>query len=482
MNRRLVMRLLGAMLLLEAVLMVPSLFVAFYYGDGDVPAFLKSMGILVAVGFPAWFFSKPEMKNFRAREGLLVVAAGWILLALFGALPFVFSGMIPHMIDAFFEAVSGFTTTGSTIMTVYENQPRGIMFWRSFTHWIGGMGVLVLTLALLPRMTGRNSHLMRAESPGPSLSKLVPRMGDTAKILYLMYGALTFLLVVILVLTGLSPYDSLIHAFGTAGTGGFSNYSASVGAFKSPVVDGIITLFMVLFGVNFAVYYRVVIGGWKDAIKSEELRWFLGIVLAATFVVSLLLLPQYGSVGQALRYGSFQVSSIISTTGYATANFNLWPQATKFLLFLLMFIGSCAGSTAGGLKVVRVALLCKLGRREARHAFQPRKMQVIRFDGKTVEESMLSQVSIYFFAYMGLITLGTILISLENHVDLETNLSAAVTCISNVGPGLGLVGPVETFSHYSYFSKIVLSLLMLLGRLEIFPLLAILHPTIWKKQ
>ncbi len=469
--------------MLEAVIMVPSLCVAFYYGDGDAWALLKSIGVPLLVGFPLWRFSNPGNRNFRAREGLLVVAAGWLLLAAFGSLPFLFSGMIPHPIDAFFESVSGFTTTGSSILTAYAGQPRGIMFWRSFTHWIGGMGVLVLALALLPRITGRTSHLMRAESPGPSLSKFVPRMGDTAKILYLIYGVMTLILVVVLILTGLSPFDALIHAFGTAGTGGFSNYGASVGALQNPVAEAVIMVFMILFGTNFAVYYRMLAGGWKDAIRSEELRWYLSIVVASILLISLVILPHYGNnILSALRHGSFQVASIISTTGFATTDFNLWPLAAKFILFLLMFIGSCAGSTAGGLKVVRVAILSKMARREMRHAFQPRKMQVIRFEGRTVEEATLIQVAVFFFAYLALIILGVILVSLENHFDLESNLTAVVTCISNVGPGLGMVGPVENFAKYGYFSKFILTMMMLLGRLEIFPILALLHPSIWRKQ
>ncbi len=481
MNKRLVLRLLGAILLIEALAMAPSLAISLLYGDGDALALLSSMALLAALGFPAWRFAHPREQNLRAREGFLVVALSWVLLSAFGALPFVISGLIPNYIDAFFEAVSGFTTTGATLMGNFDGLPRGVMFWRSFTHWIGGMGVLVLTLALLPQMTGRSSHLVRAESPGPSLSKIVPKMGDTAKILYLIYGALTVIELAALIIAGMSPYDAAIHAMGTAGTGGFSNYGSSIGAFDSAVIDAIITFFMVLFGINFALFYRVLVGGWRDALRSEELRWYLALFAGSTLFVSLMILPQYGTFLNALRYGSFQVATIMSTTGYATADFNLWPQAVKALIVVLMFIGSCAGSTAGGIKVVRVGILCKLGCREVRRTFQPRKVQVVRFEGKGVEENRLTQVSAFFFVYVLLVLAGMFLVSLEGLYDLETNFTAVLTCISNVGPGLGHVGPVENFSGYGPFAKVVLSLLMLAGRLELFPILVLFHPSAWRK-
>ena len=481
MNKRLVLRLLGAILLIEALAMAPSLAISLLYGDGDALALLSSMALLAALGFPAWRFARPREQNLRAREGFLVVALSWVLLSAFGALPFVISGLIPNYIDAFFEAVSGFTTTGATLMGNFDGLPRGVVFWRSFTHWIGGMGVLVLTLALLPQMTGRSSHLVRAESPGPSLSKIVPKMGDTAKILYLIYGALTMIELAALIIAGMSPYDAAIHAMGTAGTGGFSNYGSSVGAFDSAVIDAIITFFMVLFGINFALFYRVLVGGWRDALRSEELHWYLALFAGSTLFVSLMILPQYGTFLNALRYGSFQVATIMSTTGYATADFNLWPQAVKALIVVLMFIGSCAGSTAGGIKVVRVGILCKLGCREVRRTFQPRKVQVVRFEGKGVEENRLTQVSAFFFVYVLLVLAGMFLVSLEGLYDLETNFTAVLTCISNVGPGLGHVGPVENFSGYGPFAKVVLSLLMLAGRLELFPILVLFHPSAWRK-
>jgi len=481
MNKRLVVRILGAILLIEALAMAPSLIISYIYKDGDSMALLLSMGILCAVGLPTWKLARPRDANLRAREGFVVVALSWVLLSLFGALPFVFSGVIPNYVDAVFETVSGFTTTGASIMTKIEGQPRGVMFWRSFTHWIGGMGVLVFMLALLPKMTGRTSHLMRAESPGPSLSKIVPKLGDTAKILYLIYAALTVILFLALLMAGMSPYDAAIHAVGTAGTGGFSNYALSVGAFRSAAVDIIITIFMALFGINFALYYAILIGGWRDALRSEELHWYLGFFGFSMIFIALQIMPQYGNFFTALRYSSFQVATVMSTTGFATADFNLWPQASKMLMLLLMFSGACAGSTAGGMKMVRIALLCKNGKREIRRTFQPRKVQVVRFEGKGVEDSMLSQVGVFFFVYIALILLGAFLVSAEGLYDVETNFSAVVACISNIGPGLGAVGPMGSYAGYGPFAKIVLSILMLCGRLELFPILVLFHPAIWRR-
>ena len=483
MNKKLIIHLLGAILLIEALAMAPSAAISLIYGDGDWPALLIPMGILVLLGAPPWLMVKPGSDvNLRAREGFVTVALAWILLSLFGALPFVFSGVLPSYVDAIFEAVSGFTTTGATVITNLDGLPRGIMFWRSFTHWIGGMGVLVLTLALLPKMTGRTSHLMRAESPGPSFSKIMPKLGDSAKILYLIYGVLTVLQWGLLMWPGgMNAYDAAIHAMGTAGTGGFSNYGLSVGAFNSAAVDIIITVFMIIFGMNFALFFRLLIGDWKSVWKSEELRWFLAIYTASALFITLMIKPEYGTFGTALRYGTFQTATIMSTTGYATANFDLWPQAARMLMVMLMFVGSCAGSTAGGMKVVRIALLCKMGRREIRRTFQPRKVQVLRFEGKGVEESMLMQVASFAIVYCLLILVGAFLISIENTYDFTTNITASITAICNVGPGLGEVGPMGSFAGYSPFSKIILSILMLCGRLELFPILALFHPALWQK-
>ena len=481
MNKRLVLRLLGVILVIEALAMVPATLLALLYGDGDFLAMLESVALPLVIGLPLWRLIKPVDRNLRAREGFAVVALAWILLSVFGAMPFMLSGMLPNFTDALFEAASGFTTTGATVLTDFDTPRHGVMFWRSFTHWIGGMGVLVLTLALIPQMTGRTSHLVRAESPGPSLSKIVPKMGDTARILYTIYGAMTLIEFVALMFAGMSPYDAAIHAMGTAGTGGFSNYAASVGAFDSAVIDVIITVFMVLFGVNFALFFYMLTGHWRDVFRSEELKWYLGIFLFATAVITVVTLPQYGTVPHALRYASFQVASIMSTTGYATADDNLWPQSARMLAFILMFVGSCAGSTAGGLKIVRVAQLCKLGRREIRRSFQPRSVHVIRFDGHGVDETMLSQTAVFFFVYVALILVGALAASLLGSYDLETNFTAALTCVSNVGPGLGAVGPAGSFAGYTPAAKVMFTMLMLCGRLELFPILALFAPVLWRR-
>ncbi len=486
MNTLLLLRLVGSILLVEGAAMAPSLIIALIYGDGDVLSFVWTILLLLVIGLPLRLLCKPEQSNLRPREGFLAVALSWVLLSVFGALPFVFSGVIPHFVDALFESVSGFTTTGASIMTQIEGQPHGVMFWRSFTHWIGGMGVLVLTLALLPQMSGRTSHLVRAESPGPTLSKIAPKMGDTAKILYLIYGVLTLLEFIALLFAGMNPYDAAIHAMGTAGTGGFSNYGASVGHFDSAPVDGIITFFMVAFGINFVLYYKLITRSWKDIRENEEIRWYLGIYLSITLIVTLVLMlnqpEEYGSFGTALRYSSFQIASIISTTGFATTDFNLWPITARMIILMVMFIGSCAGSTAGGMKICRVGMLCKQGVREVRRTIQPRKVAVVRFDGKPVDDNVLHQVLVFAFMYVLLVIVGSMLISFEGLYDLETNFTSALTCVSNVGPGLGqYVGPAGNFAGYGPFAKVILILLMLAGRLEILPLLALFHPAMWRK-
>ncbi len=481
MNKRLVIRLLGAILLLEAACMVPSLILALIYGDGDALAFVKTMGIMVVLGLPMRSFAKPEHRDLRAREGFLIVALAWVILSIFGALPFMFGGMIPNFADALFESVSGFTTTGATILRNFDFLPRGLMFWRAFTHWIGGMGVLVLTLALLPQLTGRTSHLVRAESPGPSLSKIVPKMGDSAKILYAIYFVLTVIEFVALIIAGMNPYDAAIHAMSTAGTGGFSNYAASAAAFQSPSIEIILTVFMVLFGINFALFFRLLIGDVKGFFHSEELHWYLGIFIIFSLIIGVLITPLYGNFFTAMRYSFFQASSFMSTTGFTTTDFSKWPAAANILLLILMLIGSCAGSTSGGIKVIRIAMLCKEGKREIRHTFQPRKVQVVRFEDKGVDESMLHQIGTFVFVYIMLIMVGSFLISLDGRYDLQANLTSSLTCVSNVGPALSSMGALDNLSGYSSFSKIVMCLLMLAGRLELFPILAVFHPAIWRK-
>ena len=480
MNILLVIRMLSSILLVEAASMIPSMAVAWAHGDGDVLPLLYTALIILAFAVPGFYFIRPKDKNLRVREGFVVVALAWILMSTFGALPFIFSGFLPRFSDAFFESVSGFTTTGATVVTDFGRMTHGIAFWRSFTHWVGGMGVLVLTLALLPTLSDHTSHLVRAESPGPSLSKIVPKMGESAKILYMMYFILTLAEFLALIVVGMKPYDAAIHAMGTAGTGGFSNYGESVAYFQSVGVEIVMTVFMILFGINFAIYYFIFTRSWKDIFSNEELRWYLIIVALSIILLTVFLIPYYGSVSSAFRYAGFQTASIISTSGFATANFDLWPVPAKMLLLLLTFIGSCAGSTAGGMKVVRIAILLKQGKREVRRTFQPRKVQTIRFEGKAVDEAMLHSIALFGFTYIFIVLAGAFILSLEGKYDLITNLTASLTCVSNVGPGFGAVGPSGGFSGYGPFAKMISSFLMLAGRLELYPMLILLHPAVWR--
>ena len=482
MNKRLVINLLGELFLIEALAMLPSVLVAQWYGDGDALALLFTVLMLTVAGGILHLLVKPKSKNMRAREGYAIVALAWILFGMFGALPYVFSGVLTNYVDALFETVSGFTTTGATLIKNIDGMPRGIAFYRCYTHWVGGMGVLVLSLALLPQLTGNSSHLVRAEAPGPGLSKIAPRMSDNAKLLYVLYGALTFLLFIVLMIAGMSPYDAILHAMSTAGTGGFSNYGASVAAFNSPLIDAIITIFMLLFGLNFALLYSLCLGRWKDVTRNEELRWYVGMVVVAILGVTIAILPKYSGFFEALRYGSFQVASIISTTGFATADFNLWPEAARIILLIVMLCGSCVGSTAGGMKTMRVALLCKLCKREVRRTIQPHSVKVIRFERKGQDEEMLSRVGVFFFVYIAVVILGTLLLAINNSYDFETNFTASLTCVSNVGPGFGGVGPTENFSGFPIFSKLVFITEMLCGRLEFFPIFAMFSPKMWHKQ
>ena len=473
-------RLLGRLLLTEAGLMLPSLGVSLIFRQGDTLAFLEAVAITAAVGALLSFLLKPDRDDLTARDGMAVAGLSWVILSFFGALPFVLSGAIPHVVDAYFEAVSGFTTTGSTILTEIEHLPKGVLFWRSFTHWIGGMGVLVFTLAVLPRLSGRTSHLARAESPGPTFSKLLPKMGDTAKILYLLYFVLSLTETVCLLFAGMNLYDALIHTFGTAGTGGFSNYNASVGSFRSPLIEWIIGVFMMLFGVNFAVYFHLMRREKEPILQSEELWTYLSIVAVSTLLVTLSILPRYSGFFEALRYAFFQVTSIISTTGFGTADFILWPLFARSLLLLLMCMGACAGSTAGGLKTSRVLLLGKSAYRDLEHTIQPRKVAVVRLEGKAVQESTLAQVGVYLALWVALAVTGTLLLSLRQ-TDFVTAFTAVLTTLSNVGPGLNGVGPTANFAFFSPPAKLLLSFMMLAGRLEIYPVLLLFSPHVWRK-
>lgn len=483
MNRRLIIRVLGAILLVEAAAMIPALLVSLVYNDGDTAVLGLSILIVSFIGTLMMMLPPPlPGSHLRLKEGFIITALGWILMSLCGALPFFISGIYPRFEDAFFEAVSGFTTTGASVLTRFEGFPHGIMLWRATTHWVGGMGVLVLTLALLPKLTGRTAHLVKAESPGPSLSKLVPQTGKTAKILYSLYIGLTLLEFVSLLLCGVTPYDAVIHTFGTAGTGGFSNFGDSVRHFNSIAVDTVISVFMFMFGCNFALYYKLLFGeGFRAFFRDEEFRWYLCIGVTFILLITLFNLPVYGNFFTSLRYGSFQVLSVMSTTGFVTADFNLWPVASQMLLIITMFIGACAGSTAGGMKVIRINLIAKMSRRNIQMTGNPKRVDVIRLDGKAVDDGILSQVVQFALMYVALVLLGAFVISLEGKFDLTTNLSAALTCVSNVGPGLGAVGPTENFASYGILGKLVLSFLMLFGRLELLPMFILFTRSAWRK-
>ena len=479
MNYQMIGYVIGRILVTEAALLVLPTVTALAYGESLRPFLLTAL-LLVAVGL-IMGRKKPGRTALYARDGFAVVALAWLLMSAFGALPFVISGDIPFYVDAFFETVSGFTTTGASILTEIEPLHRGILFWRSFTHWVGGMGVLVFVMAILPMTDGHGMHLMRAEVPGPSVGKLVSRMSDTAKILYGIYLVLTVIEIVLLMAGGMPLFDSCIHAFGSAGTGGFSNRNLSVGAYDNAYFDVVIGVFMLLFGVNFNLYYFLLIKRFKDVFHSEELRAYLGIVTAAVIAIAVDILHIYGSVGKSLRYAFFQVSSIITTTGFATADFNTWPTFSKGILVVLMFIGACAGSTGGGVKVARVVILVKSSLADMRKMLHPNAIATVRFEGKPLTERSVRGVHVFISVYLLVFAVSFLLLTLEGF-DLVTTFTALAACINNIGPGLEVVGPVGNYAQFSPWAKLLLSFNMLVGRLEIFPMLLLCAPSIWKRR
>lgn len=480
MNRKIVFYMLGKILILEAALLCLPLICALIYGEKSVIAFIITIGIALALGLVLSLLNKPKDKTFFAKEGFVIVALSWIFLSLVGALPFYISGEIPSYINAFFETVSGFTTTGATILGTMESMPKGILFWRSFTHWIGGMGVLVLILAILPTDSGRSIHIIRAEMPGPIVGKLTPKLKSMTKILYLIYIGLTLLEVVLLLCGKMPLFEALVHSFGTAGTGGFGIKGDSIGSY-SPYLQWVITIFMLVFGVNFNIYYLLLVGRIRSAFKSEELWCYLGIVFVSVGLVTANVSNMFDNFADALRHSAFQVSSIMTTTGYATQDFNLWPGLSKGILFILMFIGACAGSTAGGLKISRVMLLFKRVISNLKHMIHPRSTEGVRFEGKKIETETLNGVFVYFAIYFFCFTMIFFVLLFEPF-DLETNITAVAACFNNVGPGLAKVGPMGNYDIYSPLSKLVLSAAMLLGRLEIYPLILLLSPRLWIKS
>lgn len=478
MNVKLVFKVLGHILRIESVFLLLPAMVALIYEESPLP-FLVTALLLLCVG--QGLCRLKTSPHFFTREGFVAVGLIWFATCLFGALPFWLSGSFPSFVDCVFESASGFTTTGASILTDIEAMPSGVLFWRSFTHWLGGMGVLVLATAILPSLGVPSHYLTQAESPGPVFSKLVPKQSQTSKILYTIYFAMTSLEVVLLKLAGMPLYDAFIHAFSTAGTGGFSNRNASVGAYGSPVIDMIIAVFALLFSINFSVYFLVLHRRLKEALKSDELRFFLGVVAAATVVITLDLLPIYQNTLESLRYAFFQVASIISTTGFATADYVLWPQLSRLVLVLLMFCGACAGSTGGGIKCSRVLMLLRAIRREIHQIAHPRSVEVVKLDGKVAEESTVHSVLVFVGCY-GLILLGAALVVSLDKMPFDVSFSAALTCLSNVGPGLAAIGPTGNFSGFSDLSKLALSLCMIVGRLEIFPILVMFSARTWRRD
>ncbi|MBP3520078.1 MAG: TrkH family potassium uptake protein [Oscillospiraceae bacterium] len=482
MNRKIIGKTLGFLLLLECLFLFPSAFITILDGQRDLlGAFVGTMAAALVLGGGLCFLCRKAEGRYYAREGFLIVGLGWLVLSAVGALPFWLSGEIPHYVDALFEVISGFTTTGASILTNVENMSRGLLFWRSFTHWLGGMGILVFLLAVVPMGKGGYSvHLLRAESPGPSVDKLVPKTRQSATILYSIYIALTVLCVIFLLMGGMSLFDSLCTAFGTAGTGGFGVKNDSMAGY-SPYLQTVCTVFMALFGVNFSLYFLVIMGRVKDALKSEELRLYVGVIVGSIAIISWNILSLYnGNIRGAVHDAAFTVSSIITTTGFATADFDLWPQLSRTILVMLMVIGACAGSTGGGIKCSRVLILFKALGARMRQMLHPRSVNLVRLEGRRVEDETLQGVYTYMTAYCAIAALSFLLLSLDN-CSLETNLTAVMACLNNIGPGLDLVGPTGNYAHFSDLSKIVLMLNMLLGRLEIFPLLIMLSPRTWKR-
>ena len=478
MNYRMILYSLGWILNFEALFLAPSLIVALIYRESAGISILITAVICAAVG-SLIVLRKPKRLKIFAREGFIITALSWILLSIFGALPFVMSGYIPSMVDAVFEVASGFTTTGASILTDVEALPHCLLFWRSFTHWVGGMGVLVFIIAVLPLAGGSNMYLMKAESPGPSVKKLVPQVKSTATILYKLYIAITALELVVLLLGRMPLFDAITLTFGTAGTGGFGVLNDSVGSY-TVFQQVVITIFMILFGVNFNAYYLLYKHRVKDALKNSEIITYFCIIIAAIVMITINICSMYGSVGMALKDAAFQVGSIITTTGYSTTDFNLWPAFSRTILVMLMFCGACAGSTGGGIKVSRIVMAFKTVIKELDYFIHPNNVRKVKVDGKQVEHTVIRSVNVFVMAYLFVFAASLLLITLDN-LDLVTNFTAVAATINNIGPGLNLVGPAANYSLYSPFAKIVLTFDMIAGRLELFPVLILFSWHTWKR-
>lgn len=477
MNNSIIRYVLGQVMRIEGLLLLLPCFTAVYYHESQGWYFLLTAAICTIAGF-LLTIRKPKSTVFYLKEGCIATALSWVVLSLLGCLPFCLSGEIPSFTDALFETISGFTTTGASILSDVEALSRCALLWRSFTHWIGGMGVLVFLMAIIPLSGGSNINLMRAESPGPSVGKLVPRMHSTARILYLIYLGMTIAEVIFLLIGNMPLFDSVTTAFGTAGTGGFGIKNDSFTSY-SPYLQWVVTIFMALFGINFNAYYFLLFRQFKKAFDLEEVRYYLLIIVAAVVIIFFDIRSMTAGVFDALSQSAFQVSSIITTTGFSTANFDLWPQASRTILVLLMFVGACAGSTGGGIKVSRIVMLVKTVFLELHSYIHPKSIRKVKMDGKPVPHEIICSLNAYFITFMLVFVASVFALSFEGH-DLVTNFTAVAATINNIGPGLSLVGPVENFGFFSIFSKYVLMFDMLAGRLELFPMLILFHPTIWK--
>jgi trk system potassium uptake protein TrkH len=484
MNYKLIGKFLSQILMVETVFMIPALIISIVNDGSDaVRAFAISIVIMAICAVAMFLGCRRSEHRFYAREGYVCVGVSWMMISLFGCLPFWISGEIPNFLDALFEIVSGFTTTGASILSNVEALSMGMLYWRSFSHWLGGMGVLVFLLALAPsgeHGSGFTLHLLRAESPGPNVGKLVPKMRTTARILYLIYVLLTALNLMFLALGGMSLFEAVCTAFGTAGTGGFGIRNDSLAGY-SPYIQNVCTVFMLLFGVNFTCYYLILVGQVKSVLKDEELRMYLAIVAGSILLIVLNLRGYYDTIGETIRHAAFQVASIISSTGYATTDFDLWPGFSKAIILVLMIFGACAGSTGGGLKMGRALLIIKNLRRNIRRLLNPKRVEVVRLNGTKISEDVLNNTNTYLAAYVVIMVVSFLLISVDG-LSVTTNLSAVVSCVNNIGPGLEMVGPTCNYSVFSWFSKLVLIFDMLAGRLEIFPILMLLSKSTWRRK
>lgn len=482
MNYKIICRIISQILAIEGAMMIPAVIIGVCDGTSrSVLAFLLTIAATLVFSGIIALFSRKAKKGFYAREGLVCVGLGWVFLSIFGCLPFVISGEIPHFADALFEIVSGFTTTGSSILVNVEALSRCMLYWRSFSHWLGGMGVLVFILAVIPRSKGSDGfslHLLRAESPGPDVGKLMPKLKKTALTLYSIYIALTVINFAALMIAKMNWFDALCTAFGTAGTGGFGIKADSMASY-SPAIQIITTVFMLLFGVNFNCYYWLLLRNFRSVVKNEELRLYLGSFAFATALITINTLKLFSSVGEGIRHAAFQVASIMTTTGFATTDFNLWPAFSKAIILALMIMGACAGSTGGGFKCVRVLLLFKNLKRSIKKLLHPQSVETVRMDGEPVRESIVENTGTYLIAYVFIAVASFLIISLDGF-SVETNLSAMLSCLNNIGPGFDVVGPMGNFAGYSVISKLILILDMLAGRLEIFPILVLFSKRTWK--